>query len=217
MKVEVGSHEELVALVTRLVVEELQKAQWSVPIGVSNRHVHLCRADMDALFGPGSELTYKKKLGQPGQFAAEETVTVKGPKGALSRVRVLGPLREATQVEISVADGFTLGVNPPVRESGKVENTPGVELIGAKGSVKLEQGVIAALRHIHMTPPMAERMGLRDNDRVHVELGDAIRGAIFKNVLVRVSDHYAPEMHVDLDEANAVGVKNGDMARIIKE
>ena len=138
----------IVRQITRMVVEELQKQQRlerSTPIGVSNRHVHLDRADMDALFGPGSELTVKKMLGQPGQYAAEETVTIRGPKGELSRVRVLGPLRAQTQVEISIADGFTLGVKPPVRESGQLKDTPGIEIIGPCGSVKKDSGVIAAL------------------------------------------------------------------------
>ena len=138
---------EIVRQITRMVVEELQKQQRlerSTPIGVSNRHVHLDRADMDALFGPGSELTVKKMLGQPGQYASEETVTIRGPKGELSRVRVLGPLRAQTQVEISIADGFTLGVKPPVRESGQLKDTPGIEIIGPCGSVKKDSGVIAA-------------------------------------------------------------------------
>ena len=135
---------EIVRRITRMVVEELQKQQRlerSTPIGVSNRHVHLDRADMDALFGPGSELTVKKMLGQPGQYASEETVTIRGPKGELSRVRVLGPLRAQTQVEISIADGFTLGVKPPVRESGQLKDTPGIEIIGPCGSVKKDSGM----------------------------------------------------------------------------
>ena len=138
---------EIVRQITRMVVEELQKQQRlerSTPIGVSNRHVHLDRADMDALFGPGSELTVKKMLGQPGQYAAEETVTIRGPKGELSRVRVLGPLRAQTQVEISIADGFTLGVKPPVRESGQLKDTPGIEIIGPCGSVKKDSAAAGA-------------------------------------------------------------------------
>ena len=160
---------EIVRQITRMVVEELQKQQRlerSTPIGVSNRHVHLDRADMDALFGPGSELTVKKMLGQPGQYAAEETVTIRGPKGELSRVRVLGPLRAQTQVEISIADGFTLGVKPPVRESGQLKDTPGIEIIGPCGSVKKDSGVIAALRHVHMTPKDAARFGVEDGQYI---------------------------------------------------
>ena len=179
--------------------------------GWSNRHVHLDRADMDALFGPGSELTVKKMLGQPGQYASEETVTIRGPKGELSRVRVLGPLRAQTQVEISIADGFTLGVKPPVRESGQLKDTPGIEIIGPCGSVKKDSGVIAALRHVHMTPKDAARFGVEDGQYIQTEI-DGLRGAILCNVLVRVSDKYALEMHIDVEEANALGVKNGDRA-----
>ena len=124
------TYEMFVRLVTRLVMEELERFQRSVPIGVSNRHIHLDRADMDILFGPDSELTRKKDLGQPGQYAAEETVTLHGPKGELSRVRVLGPLRSESQVELSVTDGFALGVRPPIRESGRLEGTRGVTITG---------------------------------------------------------------------------------------
>ena len=189
---------EIVRRITRMVVEELQKQQRlerSTPIGVSNRHVHLDRADMDALFGPGSELT----------------VTIRGPKGELSRVRVLGPLRSQTQVEISIADGFTLGVKPPVRESGQLKDTPGIEIIGPCGSVKKDSGVIAALRHVHMTPEDAARFGVEDGQYIRTEI-EGLRGAILCNVLVRVSDKYALEMHIDVEEANALGVKNGDRA-----
>ena len=211
--------EEFVREITRLVVEALQEQQRlerSTPIGVSNRHIHLDRADMDALFGPGSELTVKKMLGQPGQYAAEETVTIRGPKGEMSRVRVLGPLRKETQVEISTADGFVLGVKPPVRESGQLEDSPGIEIIGPKGSVKKERGVIAALRHIHMTPEIARRLGYRDGQYVQTRI-EGLRGALLCNVLVRVSEKYALEMHIDVEEANALGVKNGDRAFFVEE
>lgn len=211
--------EEFVREITRLVVEALQEQQRlerSTPIGVSNRHIHLDRADMDALFGPGSELTVKKMLGQPGQYAAEETVTIRGPKGEMSRVRVLGPLRKETQVEISIADGFVLGMKPPVRESGQLEDSPGIEIIGPKGSVKKERGVIAALRHIHMTPEIARRLGYRDGQYVQTRI-EGLRGALLCNVLVRVSEKYALEMHIDVEEANALGVKNGDRAFFVEE
>lgn len=212
----VVSRDELVALATRIVVEELERLQRldrSVAIGVSNRHVHLCRADMDVLFGPGSELTCKKELAQPGEFAAEETVTLRGPKGELKRVRVLGPLRAASQVEISVTDGYALGVKAPVRESGNIEGTPGIELVGPQGTARLQKGVIAALRHIHMTPEEAEKLGLKDRQFTQVEV-TGLRGAVLQNVLVRVSDRFALEMHVDMDEANALGVSNGDLVYI---
>ena len=208
------TYEMFVKLVTRLVIEELEKFQRSVPIGVSNRHIHLDRKDMDILFGQDSELTFKKELGQPGQYACEETVTLHGPKGELSRVRVLGPLRSESQVEISVTDGFALGVKPPIRESGKLEGTPGVTIIGPKGTIEKDTGTIAALRHIHLTPEDAQRMGVRDKQMVKVEIR-GLRGGIFHNVLIRVSEQFAPEMHIDVDEANAFGVKNGDRAYII--
>lgn len=208
------TYEMFVALVTRLVVEELEKFQRSVPIGVSNRHIHLDRADMDILFGQDSELTFKKELGQPGQYAAEETVTLHGPKGELGRVRVLGPLRSASQMEISVTDGFALGVRPPIRESGKIEGTPGLTIIGPKGTIEKDTGTIAALRHIHLDPETAQRIGVRDKQMVKVEIG-GLRGGILHNVLIRVSEQFAPEMHIDVDEANAFGVKNGDRAYII--
>lgn len=206
--------EELLRLIVRMAVEELQKRERAVPIGVSNRHIHLSRADMDDLFGVGSDLTWKKELGQPGQFAAEETVTIRGPKGELSRVRVLGPLRDETQVEISVADGFVLGVKPPIRESGQLDGTPGFEIIGPKGRVQKKRGVIAALRHIHMTPEFAQTLGLSDKQLVQTEV-IGLRGAILMNVLVRVSDQFALEMHMDVEEANAMGVQNGDHAYIV--
>ena len=208
------TYEMFVQLVTRLVIEELEKFQRSVPIGVSNRHIHLDRKDMDILFGQDSELTFKKELGQPGQYACEETVTLHGPKGELSRVRVLGPLRSESQVEISVTDGFALGVRPPIRESGKLAGTPGVTIVGPKGTIEKDTGTIAALRHIHLTPEDAQRMGVRDKQMVKVEIR-GLRGGILHNVLIRVSEQFAPEMHIDVDEANAFGVKNGDRAYII--
>jgi len=203
-----------VKLVTRLVIEELEKFQRSVPIGVSNRHIHLDRADMDVLFGRDSELTFKKELGQPGQFASEETVTLHGPKGELGRVRVLGPLRSESQMEISVTDGFALGVRPPIRESGKLKGTPGLTIIGPKGTIEKDTGTIAALRHIHLDPETAQRIGVKDKQMVKVEIR-GLRGGILHNVLIRVSEQFAPEMHIDVDEANAMGVKNGDRAYII--
>lgn len=211
--------EQLVELVAKIVTEQMSKKEdeLKIPIGVSGRHVHLDRTDMDILFGPGSELTSFKPVKQPGQFAAEQVVTIKGPKGEFNKVRVLGPLRSKTQVEISLADGFKLGVKAPIRESGQLEGTPGVELIGPAGSVKKDAGVIVALRHIHMTPDMAEKYGLKDRQIVKVEIGDEQdRGLILKNVLMRVTDTSALEMHIDQDEANAAAVSSNDFARIIE-
>ncbi len=209
------TQEEFLRLVVRLVVEELCKWERSVPIGISNRHIHLNRADMDALFGPGSELTPVKDL-QPGQYAAAETVHIRGPKGELKRVRVLGPLRDESQVEISIGDSFVLGVHPPVRESGQLEGTPGIQVVGPKGEIQLKRGVIAALRHIHLDLATASRIGVHDKQIVRVEIGGE-RGAVLNNVLLRVSDKFAPEMHIDVEEANALGVKNSDRAYIIPD
>jgi propanediol utilization protein len=184
-------------------------------VGVSNRHVHLCRTDMDVLFGPGSSLTRKKAMKQPGQFAAEETVTLRGPKGQLAHVRVLGPLRKETQVEISVADGFVLGISPPLRMSGSLTDTPGIEIVGPQGAVRKDQGVIVAMRHIHMLPQTAARMGLRKGETVDVEVPGR-RGGLMREVAVRIADDSFYEMHIDVEEANAFGLKNGDLVRVRK-
>lgn len=186
-----------------------------VPVGVSNRHVHLSRADMDSLFGPGAQLGRKKAMKQPGQFAAAETVTLKGPKGALKGVRVLGPLRPETQVEILAADGFVLGVKPPLRMSGQLDGTPGLEIVGPKGSVRIEAGVIMAVRHIHMLPEMAARLGLANGQEVDVEVAGP-RGGVLGRVVVRAAQASAFEMHIDVEEANAFGLGNDDLVRIRK-
>lgn len=211
------SREELIKLITKIVIEELGKKDDNlIPIGVSNRHVHLSRKDLDILFGDGYELTKLKDLKQPGQYASEELVTIRGPKGKIDRVRILGPLRNETQVEISLTDGFKLGIKPPVRESGKLKGSAGIEIIGPKGSIVKSQGAIAALRHIHMTPETANKLNLSDKDIVQVEVPGERRG-ILGNVLVRVSDKYALEMHIDVDEANAFKIKNNDTVKIVKK
>ena len=202
--------EELIQKIVENVMCQLREFEsMKIPIGVSNRHVHVSREDLDVLFGKGYELTKKADLGQPGQFAANETVTVRGPKGEFKKVRILGPVRSQSQVEISLTDGFTLGVKAPIKESGELEGTPGVTLIGPNGSVDMPRGTIVALRHIHMTPEQAQRMGVKDKDIVEVEtFGE--REGVLGNVLVRVSDKFALEMHVDIDEANACCLKNKD-------
>ncbi len=209
------TNEELIRLVTKLVIEELSTKSVNIPIGISNRHIHLDRHDMDILFGKNSELTVKKDLKQPGQYAAEEVVSLKGPKGQFEKVRVLGPLRDKTQIEISMSDTYVLGVKAPVRESGNLKDTPGIEIIGPKGRVEKSQGTIVAERHIHMPPKLAKMLGLKNRDYVDVEVGNE-RGAILKNVLLRVSDKDALEMHIDMDEANAVNVRNNENVKIIR-
>ncbi len=184
-----------------------------VPVGLSNRHCHLSQADIDVLFGQGYELTKFKDLKQPGQFACEEKIEVVGPKGSFT-MRVLGPARSASQVEVSVTDGFAMGINPPVMGSGSLEGTPGAKLVGPKGEVVIECGVIAAARHIHMTPDEAAELKVEDKQLVSVRFGGE-RALVFENVLCRVNKDFALEFHADIDEGNAAGLKNGDVVEII--
>ena len=186
-----------------------------IPVGISNRHIHLCVSDCEKLFGWDHGLTRKKDLKQTGEFAAEETVTLVGKKGVLQGVRVLGPLREVTQVEISRTDAFTLGINPPLRDSGELANSAGIVVVGPCGAITLTEGVICANRHIHMHTDDGKAFGVKDNDRVMVEV-DGPRGCIFKNVLVRVRPSFCLEFHIDTDEANAVQLKNGDHVRLLQ-
>ncbi|MBZ4023194.1 phosphate propanoyltransferase [Rhodobacter sp. TJ_12] len=186
-----------------------------VPVGVSNRHIHLSRPDMDILFGPGATLTRMKAMKQPGQYAAKETVTLRGPKGEIGKVRVLGPLRKDTQIEVSVADGFALGIKPPMRMSGKLEDSAGLTVVGPKGAVVKQSGVIVALRHIHMAPADAARLGLRNGDSVDVEVSGP-RGGIMRHVAIRSDEVSATEMHIDIEEANAFGLKNDALVRVRK-
>ncbi len=185
-----------------------------LPAALSNRHIHLSKEDIETLFGEGYELTRKKDLSQPGQYACEEKVDLIGPKKSINGVRVLGPARPKTQIEVSLADGFVLGVKPPVRDSGDIAGSPGVKIVGPKGEVELNEGVIAAARHIHMHPDNAKEFGVEDNQRVKVRTTGE-RSIVFENVLVRSKDSYALEMHVDVDEGNAAGLKNGDMVELI--
>ncbi len=174
-----------------------------IPIAVSARHVHLSRPHLEALYGPGHELAQYRALSQPGQFAAAETVTLTGPKGSIERVRVLGPLRKRTQIEVSRTDSFALGIEVPVRSSGDLDGTPKVKLSGPRGSVETD-GLIIAERHIHTNAQDAARLGLTDGEHVSVTIDDAERGLTFARTLVRVSDPAVTEMHIDTDEANAV-------------
>ncbi len=185
-----------------------------IPIGVSNRHVHLSETDLAVLFGSGYALKHQKDLSQPGQFAGVETVILAGPKGCIEQVRVLGPVRKQTQVEISRGDSFKLGIKAPVRESGKLKGSCGLTIIGPKGTVQLAEGTITAQRHIHMTPRDAAAFGVADGQPVKVRAGED-RGLVFDRVVVRVSDQFALEFHIDLDEANAADISNGDPAYLL--
>ncbi len=184
-----------------------------IPVGVSGRHVHLSREHLDALFGAGYELKKMKDLSQPGQYASEETVDIMTTKGAFTRVRILGPVRKDTQIELSLSDSVKLGINPPIRDSGNVAGSPGVVMVGPNGTITLDQGVIVALRHIHMTPADAERFGVKDKDIVNVECCGE-RAMTMGQVLVRVNEQFALEMHVDTDEGNAACLKTGQKVRI---
>ena len=184
-----------------------------VELEASGRHVHVTKAQAHTLFGHG--LTPKRPLSQPGQYLAQERVTVIGPKGEMKNVAVLGPERPEGQVEISLTDGKALGLTPPVRLSGKVTDTPGATLVGPMGSVTLPQGVIAAKRHIHMTPEDAARFGVTDKQEVRLQVFTE-RPLIFDDVTVRVSDSFATYVHLDYDEANACGFAPGDLGRILK-
>jgi acetate kinase len=178
-----------------------------IPVGVSVRHVHLSRADCDALFGAGYELAKRRDVTQPGQFVTRETVDLVGPKGEIRSVAIINPLRKQTQVEVARTDAFALGVSPPLRESGKLDNTPGLTLRGPAGTVKIESGVIMAHRHVHMSPADAKEIGVRDKDMIKIRVeGD--REMTIGDVIVRVSPDYALDLHVDTDEANAAGLNN---------
>lgn len=194
--------------------ERMNTTMPMIPIGVSARHIHLSQSDLVALFGEGYELSNFKDLSQPGQFAAQETVAVIGPKGQFDKVRILGPIRPQTQIEVSRTDAFTLGIHPPVRESGKIEGTPGLRVIGSKGEVTLEQGVIVAARHIHFHTSDANQWGIQDKQLLRVHLRGE-RPLIFEDVIARVSDQFALDMHIDTDEGNAAGVKTGDKAELL--
>ena len=188
-----------------------------VLVETSARHVHVTQEDLETLFGKGYELTVKKSLSQPGQFACNERVDVVGPKKTLTGVSILGPVRSATQVELSLTDARAIGVAAPIRESGDIEGSGACRLVGPKGEVELTQGVIAAKRHIHMTTADAAAMGLRDKDVVSVRVPSANgRALTFGDVVVRVSDKFALAMHIDTDESNAAGVAPGTMGEILK-
>ncbi len=187
-----------------------------VPIETSARHVHLSQEDFEILFGKGRELTVKTMLSQPGQFACEERVAVKGPSGCFERVSVLGPFRSRTQVEISLSDARKLGVEGVIRQSGDTKDTPGCTLVGPEGEIRIDQGVIAAKRHIHMTPKDAQELNVKDGEEVLVLAESKDRSLIFADVVVRISPDFSLAMHVDTDEANAFAGGREPMGTIKK-
>ncbi|MCQ2549315.1 MAG: phosphate propanoyltransferase [Lachnospiraceae bacterium] len=186
-----------------------------VPVGVSARHIHLTQEDVEKLFGKGYQLTKKKEL-MGGQFASNEQCTIVGLKlRAIENVRILGPVRKASQVEISMTDARTLGVNAPVRQSGDTKGSAPIALVGPKGAIYLEEGCIVAARHIQMSPEAAKAANLKDGDMVSVRMGNE-RGALMEDVKIRVDKTFTLEMHIDTDEANACQVKHGEIATIVK-
>ena len=194
---------------TEQIVEQVLRRIF-IPLEASGRHVHVTEAQAQVLFG--HRLTPKRPLSQPGQFLAKERVTILGPKGEFQNVAVLGPERREAQVEISLTDGRTLGVQPPVRLSGAVDGSPGCILQGDLGEVRLQQGVICAQRHIHMTPEDASRFGLRDGETVRLQTFTK-RPVILEDTVVRISPQFATYAHLDYDEANACGFADGDLGR----
>ena len=183
-------------------------------VETSARHVHVTEETLKILFGEGHQLTHKKDLSQPGQFACEERVTVVGPKKSLERVSILGPVRKADQVELSMTDARSIGVAAPIRESGDVAGSGACKLVGPCGEVELKEGVIVAKRHIHVTPEDAEKMGVQDKEIVKVACGNEGRKLIFDDVVIRVSDKFATAMHIDTDESNAcLGASEGELVK----
>jgi len=192
-----------------------QSAEGRIPIAISAHHAHLCQRTIDVLFGPGYQLQPRNPLTQVGQYAAQETIALVGPHGRIEHVRVLGPPRSKDQIEVSRTDEMTLGLQAPLRISGDLRNTPGVTLEGPRGRVSLTGGLVCALRHIHMSPADALRLGVHDHDVVRVAV-DGGRSVVFGNVVIRVADAYRLELHLDTDEGNAAGVAAGTTATILR-
>ena len=185
-----------------------------LPFEVSARHIHLSEEVLEQLFGEGYQLTSTKELSQHGEFAAEETVAITGPKGKFEKVRVVGPTRDHTQIEISKTDSFALGIDVPVRISGDIKGTPGIKVVGPTGEVELEQGLIVAKRHLHLSSKQAKELDFKNGANVSVE-ATGERGLVFNNVEVRIKENYEMAVHLDTDEANAAGVKPGDKGELI--
>lgn len=202
-------------------VEGLLKApvadvrDYEIPVGVSNRHIHLSQMDADRLFGPGYEFQNLKPLSQTGQYAYQECLLVAGPKGVIEKVRILGPVRGDSQVELLTSDCYKLGIQAPLRLSGEISGTPGCTLIGPNGSVQLSRGCIVAQRHIHMSPRDAERFAVEDGQEVALEC-PGTRGGILQNVTIRVHESFNLECHLDTEEANALGISAKNKLKLLK-
>lgn len=211
--------------ITRLVVNELKNQdvvianhlkKRNVPVSISARHLHLQADHLEQLFGKGYQLTKFKDISQPGQWACNETVTIAGPKGKIENVRVLAPLRKFSQVEVAKSDARKLGINPPVRSSGNIEGSAPLTLIGPKGTVNLKEGCIIADRHIHMPPKDANDFGVVNQQKVSV-LVKGEKGGVIGQVVIRVNERYALDMHIDTDDANAFGLTGNEQLQIIPE
>lgn len=211
--------EKLVRSIVKEVLSKLSAAPGAfpgkIPVGLSNRHLHLSQKDLETLFGKGAKLTNLRDLSQPGQFATNEVVTLVGPKGRMDKVRILGPVRKETQVEVSRTDSYLLGIKPPVRISGDIKGSSGIKIIGPKGEIDLREGVIIAQRHIHMSPDEARGFGVKDGDIVKVKVSGE-RALIFDSVMIRSGPTHRLDFHIDIDEANAAGLSQGDLVEIIK-
>lgn len=202
--------------ITADIVSSMEKSKTPVPVGVSNRHVHLSQEDWDVLFGKGTLPRKFRQVKQPGFYACFESVDIEGPRGRVDKVRLIAPHRPGTQVEISQTDAQILGLKPPIRDSGKLENSSPVRVIGPKGTIEIKQGLIIARRHIHFHPLEAQAMGVKDGEIVRVRAGiGGLRELVYEQVLCRVSDKFSLELHVDTDEANAAWVKSGDTVHIV--
>ena len=204
--------------ITRMILEAInnnsEQPKMKVPVGVSARHIHLTQEDVEKLFGKGYQLTQKKEL-MGGQFASNEQCTIVGLKlRAIENVRILGPVRSKSQIEISATDARTLGINAPIRQSGDIKGSAPIAVVGPKGAIYLDEGCIVAARHIHMSPADAKAAGLKDGDFVSVKAENE-RGAVMDNVKIRVDETFTLEMHIDTDEANACGIKQNDLVAIL--
>ncbi|AKL93921.1 propanediol utilization protein PduL [Clostridium aceticum] len=210
--------EELIKQIVEKVMQNIegyQQTSTEIPVEVSARHVHLSKEHMTALFGDEAQLAILKELSQPGQFQYDKRITLMGPKGSISNVAILGPVRKDTQVEISYTDARTLGISPPLRESGNLEDTEGVMIVAGRRVVNIDKGVMIAKRHIHMTPENAKVFGVEDGQQVKVRIKSQ-RPVVLEDVLIRVSEKYRLSMHIDHDEGNAAAYQPGMTGEIIK-